>query len=174
MALSWDAKHYDLCPGHILDIARCLRKSISIAWSRKSTRVLHTNMSRRNSISAMSMWSSRLVPSVGIQPTMLMSSAALTLVRESTVAAISRERLKNMFSEHCSQGILQIYSCTHTLNRSSFPVDVGEALLHQQPRSLLLVQGDKAKILEDVVSFVLWPVHVLYRAKLNRKQAFFS
>ena len=105
---------------------------------------------------------------------MLMSSAALTLVRESTVAAISRERLKNMFSEHCSQGILQIYSCTHTLNRSSFPVDVGEALLHQQPRSLLLVQGDKAKILEDVVCFVLWPVHVLHRAKLNRKQVFFS
>merc|ERR1719222_441675 len=106
--------------GHILDIA----------WSRKSTRVLHTTMSRWNSISTMSMWSSRLVPSVGIQPTMLMSSAALTLVSESTVAAISRER---------------------TLNRSSFPVDEGEALLHQQPRSLLLVQGDKAKILEDVV-----------------------
>ena len=77
--------------------------------------------------------------------------------------------------EHvCKQGILQIYSCTHTSNRSSSSIDVGEALLHQQPRSLLSVQGNKAKILEDVVCFVLWPIHVLHRAKLNRKQAFFS
>ena len=59
---------------------------------------------------------------------------------------------------------------THTLNRTSFAIDVGEALRNQQPCSLLLGEGNEAEVHEDIGVLVLWPVHTLHRAILERKQ----
>lgn len=77
----------------------------------------------------------------------LMLCPALTLASVPTMANILLDRLrclsckKNKFSEKP-----WINSSTHTLDGGSFAIDVSEALLSQQPPSLLLDEGELIRL----------------------------